>query len=203
MFQAIFTTHKLVVTLFLLIYLVKTFLLLGNNAAGLLKFNKMTKVPEMIISFLFLATGIYLLFQAPELGTLLYVKLAFVVASIPLAIVGFKKSNKVLVSVAMLLILGAYGLAEVNKKNLAKPSNGPISNNMDGAELYRGYCQKCHGTDGKLGMMGAKDLSASSLDDNGIKAIIANGKKTMPAFSKELNPEQIGELAKYTQTLRK
>ena len=107
MFQAIFTTHKLVVTLFLLIYLVKTFLLLGNNAAGLLKFNKMTKVPEMIISFLFLATGIYLLFQAPELGTLLYVKLAFVVASIPLAIVGFKKSNKVLVSVAMLLILGA------------------------------------------------------------------------------------------------
>ena len=110
MFQILFVTHKIVVTIFLLIYLVKTFLFLRNNAEGLLKFNKATKMVERLVSVLFLATGIYLLLQAPELGTLFYIKLIFVFASIPLAVIGFKKSNKALVILSFLLILGAYGL---------------------------------------------------------------------------------------------
>ena len=204
MFQILFVTHKIVVTIFLLIYLVKTFLFLRNNAEGLLKFNKATKMVERLVSVLFLATGIYLLLQAPELGTLFYIKLIFVFASIPLAVIGFKKSNKALVILSFLLILGAYGLAEASKKHLSKATGSTaIVNALDGAELYKVYCQKCHGVDGKLGMMGAKDLSASVLDAAGIITVVSNGKDNMPAFGKELNAAQIEEIAKYTQTLRK
>ena len=54
-------THLLTVVLFLLIYLIKTFLLLTNKNEKLASFTKAVKVPEMIISALFLGTGIYLL----------------------------------------------------------------------------------------------------------------------------------------------
>ncbi|MES2395188.1 MAG: SirB2 family protein, partial [Bacteroidota bacterium] len=89
-------THLLSVILFLLIYLIKTVLLLSNKNEGLAKFTKVVKVPEMIVSTLFLVTGIYLLTQIPEIKTLLIIKIVAVLISIPLAIIGFKKKNKVL-----------------------------------------------------------------------------------------------------------
>ena len=68
-------THLLTVILFLLIYLIKTFLLLTNKNENLEKFTKVVKVPEMIISTLFLGTGIYLLTQIPEIKSLLIIKI--------------------------------------------------------------------------------------------------------------------------------
>ncbi|MGZ3885577.1 MAG: SirB2 family protein, partial [Bacteroidia bacterium] len=101
MYKAVLHTHWLVVTLFFLIYVIKTVLLLSNRNDLLQRFTKATKVAEMIISALFLITGIYLMTQLPEIKTLMWVKLALVFASIPIAVVGFKKGNKILAALAL------------------------------------------------------------------------------------------------------
>src|ERR1700741_142838 len=119
MYKGFLHTHILVVTLFLLLYLVKTILLLSNRNDLLQKFSKMFRIPEMIISTLFLVTGIYLALQLPFGGKydyLFWIKIAMVLASIPIAVVGFKKSNKILAALSLLLITGSYGLAEVYGK---------------------------------------------------------------------------------------
>jgi uncharacterized membrane protein SirB2 len=71
MIKGILHTHYLVVTLFLLIYVVKTILLLSNKNDLLATFTKKVKVFEMVVSFLFLATGVYLTTMLPLGGKLL------------------------------------------------------------------------------------------------------------------------------------
>ncbi len=199
MATGILHTHYLVVTLFLLIYVIKTILLLSDKKESLAKFTKMVKVPEMIISFLFLATGIYLVTLLPFNGKydfLFYIKICMVLASIPLAIVGFKKSNKALAVVSLLLIVGSFGLAEVyhKKKGISKDA-GAMTASSDGAELYKINCATCHGGDGKLGLSGAKDLTVTEMDEASIKNIILNGKGMMPAA--QVSEEQATAIAHY------
>lgn len=199
MYKGFLHTHTLVVTLFLLIYVIKTILLLGNRTDLLQKFTKAFKVPEMIISALFLITGIYLATQQPFGGKfdyLFWIKLAMVFTSIPLAVIGFKKSNKILAALSLLLITGSYGLAEVYHKKKAITETVVAGN--DGKALYEANCNICHGADGKLGMAGAKDLSASALDVTAMKEIILHGKGAMPAST--LNEEQAQAVADYVNT---
>src|ERR1044072_7359060 len=96
MYKAFLHTHWLVVTLFFLIYVIKTVLLLSNRQDLLQKFTNVSKVPEMIVSALFLITGIYLMTQLPVIKPAMWVKIGLVLASIPVAVVGFKKGNKIL-----------------------------------------------------------------------------------------------------------
>ena len=65
MYKGILHSHYLVVVLFLLIYVIKTILLLSNKNDLLAKFSKKVKIAEIIISVLFLVTGIYLSTQLP------------------------------------------------------------------------------------------------------------------------------------------
>jgi len=51
-----------------------------------------------------------------------------------------------------------------------------------GQELYLLNCASCHGERGNLGVAGAKNLQATTLDKIAIEAIIRNGKHGMPAF---------------------
>jgi len=209
--QAIFYTHYVVVTLFLLIYLIKTYLLLSNNTVQLERFTKTTRVPEMIISFLFLATGIYLLIpliRIGEVNALLIIKIVAVFASIPLAVVGFKKRNKGLALVSFLLIVAAFGLAEASHGKRVHPTapeeTGPVGLTNDGQKIYSDNCSKCHGENGKLGVLGATNLSASTLDVASQTQIVKNGKNgTMPAFNSQLTDQQIDAVVGYVQTLKK
>lgn len=202
MYKGILHTHTLVVTLFLLIYVIKTILLLSNKNDLLVSFTKKVKIAEMIISFLFLITGIYLATQLPFGGKydyLFWIKLTMVLVAIPVAIIGFKKSNKILAALSLLLITGAYGIAESYKKKKAIPketSEGIASN--DGASLYTANCIMCHGADGKLGLSGAKDLSTSQLDVSGIKEVILHGKNLMQRVM--VNEEQAGAIAEYVNS---
>ena len=100
-------SHTLFVVLFTLIYLIKTILLLSDRDELLEKFKKKTKVAEMVVSFGFLATGIFLMTQLPHspFPTLMYIKIALVLLSIPLAVIGFKKKNKVLATLSFFLIV--------------------------------------------------------------------------------------------------
>lgn len=196
-------THILSVVLFLLIYLIKTILLVTNKEEGLTKFTKIVKVPEMIISTLFLATGIYMITQVPEIKSLLIIKIVIVLASIPLAVIGFKKKNKALAVISLLLIITAYGLAEMSKKQKSKAMENISETNINGQELFNASCVSCHGTDGKLGLSGAKDLSITTMDVEAKIEIIKNGKNAMAAYAGTLTDEQIKAVAEYTESLKK
>lgn len=200
MYKGFLHTHYLVVTLFLLIYVIKTILLLGNRTDLLKKFSKTFRIPEMIVSFLFLITGIYLALQLPFGGKydyLFWIKLVMVFSSIPLAVIGFKKENKILAALSLLLITGSFGLAEVYHKKKALADNSTMAAN-DGKALYEANCKLCHGDNGKLGMAGAKDISVSTLDLAGLKDIIIHGKGAMPAAA--VNDEQAQAIANYVNT---
>ena len=82
--------HTISVMLFLLTYLIKTILLFTKRSA-LEKYARITKVPEMIISAVFLITGIALFVLLDGIKTFQIIKLVCVFASIPIAIIAFKK----------------------------------------------------------------------------------------------------------------
>jgi mono/diheme cytochrome c family protein len=190
-------THKVAVIIFLLHYVIKTFLLLINKQEALKKYTAGTKVIEMIISVLFLFTGVWLMVEKGSPSTLQIIKFTLVALSIPIAIVGFKKSNKAMAVTALFFIIGAYGLAEVNKKQQTKVDNSA----MAGSEIYAKNCVSCHGEDGKKGFSGASDLSKSVLSADEAKAVISNGRNGMPAIKMEA--VQLDSVTAYIQQLKK
>ena len=189
-------SHTLFVVLFTLIYLIKTILLLSDKDDLLEKFKKKTKVLEMIVSFGFLATGIYLMTRLPEINIFLIIKIALVLASIPLAVVGYKKKNKVLATLSFFLIIVAFGLAQKAKNEKA----GDKIVAVNGKEIFEEKCTLCHGSNGKLGLSGAKDLSVTALDHQNIITIITEGKNTMASYKAVLTPEQIEAVANYIES---
>ena len=209
MYTGILHLHKVVVGLFIFIYLVKTiFLLMPDKQEILDKISKITKIPEMVISFLMLGTGLYLLSNASEFTTLLMIKIGCVFASIPLAIIGFKKGVKPLAVLSLLLLVGSYGMAEIHKKRKTLISPELLSINptpdqllQQAKSIYLSNCAACHGADGKLGLSGAKDLTASQLTYEQKYEVIKYGKNAMPGY-RQLSDEQINALIQYTSTLQ-
>jgi mono/diheme cytochrome c family protein len=181
MFKTLLILHQISVITFFLIYVIKTILLLGNKKDLLQRFTKVIKVPEMIVSFGFLATGIGMLTQIPEIKTLLIIKISIVLISIPVAIIGFKKGNKILAALSLLMITASYGLAEISRKKKAVVSNETFDENGQarGNIVYNDNCARCHGADGKLGITGASDLSKTMLDRTAIINIIHKGRGAM------------------------
>lgn len=200
MFETIKLIHVVSVILFLLIYFVKTILLISNKEDALTKLTKVLKVPEMVVSFAFLATGIYLLTQIPEIKPLMIIKIGLVFLSIPIAVIGFKKRNKILGALALLMITASYGLAEMAAKNKAKVSTEAVSadGSINAQVLYTDNCALCHGADGKLGMTGAKDLSVTQMQKDSIQLVILNGKGAMKGVP--LSQEQAAAIAEYVLT---
>lgn len=204
MYSTILTTHKIVVTLFLLHYFFKLVLLLNSRNEFLDKYSRATRVPEMILAVLFLVTGGWMIFSGAILNSLLIIKLVCIFAAIPTAIVGFRKKNKTLAALAVFLIFTAYGLAEMNRK--AK-TGGKIDTSTAtdpiavGKIVYSNSCINCHGADGKMGGSGAKDLSASTLTNDQKIDLIRHGKNAMPAY-KDLTDQQVKDVIQYINTLK-
>ncbi len=73
---------------------------------------------------------------------------------------------------------------------------------LPGYSIYQKYCTVCHGTDGKYGFGGAKDLSASALDKAVVQQIVAKGKGAMTPYESVLSADQIAEVSDYVLTLR-
>ena len=78
-------------------------------------------------------------------------------------------------------------------KNLLKTPNG--------AALFDKNCKICHGSDGRLGLNGAKDLSQSQLALPERINIITSGKNLMTPFSNVLSAAEIEAVAIYSQNL--
>lgn len=197
MFVALKHTHVLMVTLFFLTYLIKTILLMTNKLDKLKTYGEKTKVPEMVISFLFLITGVWMLLLKPEINSLYYVKFAIVVGSIPLAVKGFKQYKKGLGILSFLMIVIAYGLGEmIPKMEMKRTDQGNVV--MQGDALYKASnCVSCHGEDGKLGINGAADLSISKLTNEQKEEVITNGKGLMPKYKSIYTQEEIKLMVEY------
>jgi mono/diheme cytochrome c family protein len=198
-FEIIKKTHFVVVTIFFLIYLIKTILLVANKKEQLQNFTKKIKVLEMIVSFLFLGTGIYMMTQV-EITPMLIIKISMVFLAIPLAVVGFKKGNKGLAILSFLLILAVFGMSEMKKHGGTKAKEPVEALNSDGTingeVLYRANCVSCHGADGKANLAGALDLSVTTLSVDSIDHIIQKGRGIMTKID-GLTPENRNAIAKY------
>jgi mono/diheme cytochrome c family protein len=205
MYKGLLHTHTLVVTLFLIHYIVKTVLLVGNKNEQLAGYTKKTKVAEMIISFLFLLTGIGMLVMGAQTNTLFFVKIALVVASIPLAVIGFKKGKKPLAILAVVLIFISYGLAEMSKKQKAevKVDTANIESKLEkGKAVYQSNCISCHGAAGNAMLAGAKDLTITALTPAEVKEVVKNGRGSMQAYP-TLSDDELDGIAEYIELMKK
>jgi len=212
MYTGLLHTHKLVVVLFLLIYLVKTLLLLLGKEEALEKFSQKGKGPEMAISALFLLTGVAMLFQVGHISTYLTIKIVVVLASVPIAIIGFKKKNKGLAVLSLALLVTAYGLAEMSKKvekkevvveGLSEGASAEYDQLKHGKAVFMAYCVECHGADGAKGASGAKNLTESTIPVEKAMEIINYGKNNMMKYEGILTQKEIEAVANYVMTLRK
>ena len=203
MFQVIILTHTIVVIIFLVMFGYKTFLLLTNQSAKLELVRNKTKIFEMIFGTLILCTGGYLLSQQPVIEAWLITKFALFMVAIPLGIIGIKRSKKGLALISLLMFIFVYGLAEMKGFGPKKKTEAPLQGTgiVDGKALFINECAKCHGTDGKLGMAGAADLSTTKLSAEEHATIIKNGKGTMPKFD-YLSDAEITALTDYIATLK-
>jgi len=209
-YQKIVLLHRIVVSLFLLHYVWKGYLLLSDKKDTLAGYTAKTRIAEMILAVLFLGSGVYLIVKGPALSVLMWIKIGLVFASIPLAIVGFKKVKKPLAIIAILFLLAAYGLAEMNKAQYKKADKAPVDTSKAGAdpvaigkEVYTAKCTACHGDKGDAGLAGAKNLRTTTLTDEQQKDIIKNGKSGtgMSSFP-DLTEEQLNGLLAYIKTLK-
>ena len=211
-FIAFYHTHKLVVVLFILIYLLKAILLLMGNKDTLNRYNKIIKIPEMIVSALLFITGIVMLNQIADFNLLFTIKLTLVIGAIPVAIIAFKKYNKLLAVLAVIMLISAYGLAEMFKAQFGKrheimevvteSTSEEYNITVHGAALYTAQCVVCHGADGQASFSGAKDLTLSILSANEIIETIKTGKNTMPKMADIYSEQELKALANYVNSLR-
>jgi uncharacterized membrane protein SirB2 len=112
-------THLLVAVLFLSSYLYKTILFLGPDKQKFEKYRKATLIPENILATLFLLTGLYLVYTKGAFSNSFYtpwfhIKFALAILAIPVGIIGFKKSNRMLIILSATMFLVVLFLALVN-----------------------------------------------------------------------------------------
>lgn len=72
-----------------------------------------------------------------------------------------------------------------------------------GKTLFEENCKACHGSDGKSGIMGASDLSASTINHDAVVSVIKYGRNGMAPYGTNFTAAQIEALAKYAESLRK
>lgn len=72
-----------------------------------------------------------------------------------------------------------------------------------GPQIFSERCTSCHGTDGKLGFGGAKDLTASTKSLSEIIHQVTEGKGAMAPYKNILSLEEIHAVAEYAKTLQK
>jgi mono/diheme cytochrome c family protein len=213
--------HTTVVVLFMLLFTIKTVMLLMGKTEQLEKFRAKTKILDMVFGSLMLLTGSYLLVIGPGVETYHIVKIITAGASIPVGIIAFKKSNKGMAVGLLVVFIYVFAVAQTKSLTLTKPkieipatsdtSAAPTSildqNNANvtanGEQIYKAACTVCHGVDGKLGINDAKDLTASSLSHADKVKIITEGKGLMTPFKGQLSDSEIEAVATYVDGLKK
>lgn len=115
----------------------------------------------------------------------------------------FQKFNTALI-VLFLGVGSCESAEEKTSKRQIEANKVPVSSGKpDGMSVFKQHCVICHGSDGNLGLNGAKHLSESILPLEERINIITNGKNLMTPFRSQLSPEEIQAVAAYTLTFKK
>src|SRR5690606_29539089 len=88
--------HVTAVTLFLIFFVFKIFLLLINKTQILAQLRDKTRTVDIILGGLIFFSGIYLIILIGNTSFYILAKVVLVLVAIPLGIVGLKKNNKLL-----------------------------------------------------------------------------------------------------------
>ena len=101
--------------------------------------------------------------------------------------------DKIILSLSLMALIIACGGKQNSETKTA----------VNGQTIYTKYCAVCHGSDGKLGLNGSKDITISKLTEAERVEQITHGKNTMTPFEGILSTEEIKAVAAYTMTLTK
>jgi mono/diheme cytochrome c family protein len=74
---------------------------------------------------------------------------------------------------------------------------------VNGREVFKKQCTRCHGDNGTKGTNGARNLQLSHMKPEDIQLLVLNGHKPMPAFKGKLSAEEVKLVADYVISLRK
>jgi mono/diheme cytochrome c family protein len=106
-------------------------------------------------------------------------------------------------SVFLSLLLVAVSCSSGSDETTVANETKPLTQ-IEAHSVYMINCASCHGEDGKLGSSGAKDLSASKLNDKQIEKIIRKGKNAMPSQEAILETdENIKLVIEHVKSLKK
>ena len=80
----------------------------------------------------------------------------------------------------------------------------PVTGEVDGAKVYKNYCNSCHGPRGDRGLSNAADLSKSRLEEDEIRKIIMYGTDNgMSAYKSVITEEkEMNALVKHVKSLQ-
>lgn len=87
--------------------------------------------------------------------------------------------------------------------NASTSTDAMEADKSPGQAVYNMNCTLCHGRDGKAGMNGAKDLTASTLTKEEMQAIVRNGKGAMAPYKNVLTAKEIEAVVEHVRTLGK
>ncbi|MBI3510646.1 MAG: c-type cytochrome [Bacteroidetes bacterium] len=113
---------------------------------------------------------------------------------------------KKIFSVLIILVFAIFIFSCGNDNGSNVPVDSASGKNkmaMGGKDIFSANCVSCHGEDGKAGVMGAKDLSLSTIDHATAVSIVKSGKGMMKSFSGQLSDTDIDAVVKYAESLRK
>ena len=127
-------THVLVVILFLILFIVKAFLLFFNKHQTLQKVRKNTRIFDIVFGVLILVTGGYLLFMYQGIPAWLWIKIVLVLIAIPLGIVGLKKHNKLLTALTVAIFIYIYGVAETKSLTMKSDTSELSADDLSEAD---------------------------------------------------------------------
>lgn len=100
-----------------------------------------------------------------------------------------------------LITIVFYTSCEIEKVNNYPENNKGSS--LSGNQIFMERCVACHGSDGKLGFNGAKNLTTSKLTINAIIDQVTNGKNAMAGYKNILSEKEIRLVSKYALSLQK
>ena len=223
--------HRIIVTAFLFFFLFKTVLLIAKKNDLLQSIRDKTKIIDMVLGVLIIATGVYLMVVSENHSMWINIKALAVLVSIPLGIIGMKKENVVLAIIVNLILIGAYGVGEAKpwkeKKSVedvqideeviqdsvqVEPEDSvsqsileqnKVALSTNAKAIFNDKCTLCHGEDGRKGTLSAADLSISTMSIDEKIQIITNGRGAMVGFQDQLSKEEIETVAMYLTMLKK
>lgn len=82
-------------------------------------------------------------------------------------------------------------------------AEGDASTPSKGEVVYNAYCSACHGSDGKLQLNEASDLTTSTLSKEEIVHVVTNGREMMTPYKAILSEEEIVAVADFAKNFQR